>query len=286
MKHHHIIKWFIAVVVLLCLFCRCSRVRTEVFRNETLHLYRQGNVAYRSGDYDGAAEFYTRVIKLNPAYARAHVGLGNVAVLNQDFPEARKHYQSAMELEPQLKPEVTARLSEVAISPQSASLPASGIDWHKVCRLITAGQFRALDKLLSKYISLDFSIMASGSMPATHMAPCLDRIEQRVQTGKGSAAFMCFAGYALSVSDKTVYSAAAAFEQAAAAGDRNEKKKAYLALAALYDRIEDKDKAVEAYLKSVAAGVSMETVATELAALYGVPVEVVTGKKAAGASKK
>jgi len=285
-KNKETIKAILTIASLFLLFFSCSSMRTEVFRNETKHLYMQGNTAYQSGEYDQAADFYVQVIKLDPGYARAHVGLGNVALLNKDFAKAKKHYQRAVDLEPKLKHKVMALLSEASVRAGSGPLKKCGLDLQKVCKLIDAGKFKALDKLLSQDVPLELLAKDTGSILLADLAGCRDQIGKRVQEGDGSTAFMFFAGYALSVADGKAYIAARAFEQAAASGSKEEKKKAFLALAELYERMDNKNRAVDTYLKAVAAGVSLEAVAKDLAELYGLPVEVITGEKEIEAGDK
>jgi tetratricopeptide (TPR) repeat protein len=283
MKPHIIIKWSVAASLLICILSGCSSVRTEVFRNETRHLYMQGNKAYQGGDYEQAAGFYSRVIKLDPGYARAYVGLGNIALISKDYKKAKKHYRHAVTLSPQLKRKIMALLFESSVQAGSSVLKEWELNLQKICELMDKGQFQKVDRALSTNVPLDLLAEDSGSMLLVNLCECREKVAKRVRKGDGSARFMLFAGYALSVVDGKAHAAVQAFELATASGSREDKKKAYLALAGLYNRMDEKDRAVDAYLKAVDAGVSMETVAPALAALYGLPVEEITGNKEAQA---
>jgi tetratricopeptide (TPR) repeat protein len=77
----------ISVAVLL-LLAACS--------NEEARHKAAGNVLFKKGDLDGAANEYRAALKLNPKDANSHTLLGNVLFEKADYAGARSEYDSAL----------------------------------------------------------------------------------------------------------------------------------------------------------------------------------------------
>jgi tetratricopeptide (TPR) repeat protein len=61
-----------------------------------------GNLLQYEGAEDQAENYYGRAIQLNPAYAGAHVNLGNLLFLKNEFPAAINAYEKAERADPNL----------------------------------------------------------------------------------------------------------------------------------------------------------------------------------------
>jgi len=95
--------WVAVVLFALVILSGCGLLRSEFFRGETGYLYNEGLMAYKAGDFDKALEYFERVTKKDPHYARALAGLGNVALIRGEFGKAEGYYRQAMDIEPGLK---------------------------------------------------------------------------------------------------------------------------------------------------------------------------------------
>lgn len=65
-------------------------------------LYRDAVTAEQRADYDTAARLYGKIIAARPDLAEAHANLGNLLYVQSRFEEARRSFETAAKLKPQL----------------------------------------------------------------------------------------------------------------------------------------------------------------------------------------
>lgn len=70
-----------------------SKLNFDIFKN-------LGNISVRSGDYDGAEEFYNKAYSLDPHSDPLLVNLGTLALQKSDFEDAKDRFRQALELNP------------------------------------------------------------------------------------------------------------------------------------------------------------------------------------------
>jgi arylsulfatase A-like enzyme len=92
-------------------------------------------VRVKQGRLDEAEQEYTRAAESDPADAGVWMDLGNVAQLKRDFPGARRHYQHALELDPD-NIDALYNLYQAEIS---AGNPAAAIPWARRFLLLAPG---------------------------------------------------------------------------------------------------------------------------------------------------
>ena len=63
-------------------------------------IYNTGNQSFRRGDYEGAAERYTKVLEIDPEYYRAYFQLGLVSTKLGEYDRAVDRYGRAVAIEP------------------------------------------------------------------------------------------------------------------------------------------------------------------------------------------
>jgi tetratricopeptide (TPR) repeat protein len=79
-----------------------------------------GALAFLRGDRWGAVSFYRRALELSPSWARAHVELGRVYVVQGLYDRAWKHAQEAEKLGDRSLVEQLERYPEVTQPPRSS----------------------------------------------------------------------------------------------------------------------------------------------------------------------
>jgi tetratricopeptide (TPR) repeat protein len=108
-------------------------------QKDVVNYFNQGLTSYRNKKFDEAMDSFQKAIELNPKYAPAYSGLGDVARAQGKYDEAMKYYQKAIELNPkdfmlfmklgsisgsQKKPDEAARWYQRAIDLEPKFVPA------------------------------------------------------------------------------------------------------------------------------------------------------------------
>ena len=272
-----VIKYLIiSILLIIVLASGCGNIRSEFCRGETHYLYNQGNRAYRSGEFDIACECFRQVVELDPRYACAHAGLGNVALIMGDFADAERCYRQAIELEPGLEKILTPLLVACLEKKARQPLEKCGVDLRKVFVLLSEDNEKELDKALSKNVPLDLLAKDTLSLSLKELIKLQDVILEKARSGIGSSRCRLFYGYFLFYADQQEHRAIRVFEDVVEQIPMKERQEIYVMIGRLSEKTDRNNEAVSAYLKAVSAGLPMSGVAPYLSGIYGVPVEEIT----------
>ena len=251
----------------------CGLLRSEFFRGETGYLYNQGLKAYKAGNFDKALEYFERATKKDPHYARALAGLGNVALIREEFDKAERYYRQTMDIEPGLKKEILPLLMAAKERKARQPLIECGVDLKKVFTLLSTNREKELEGLLATDVPLDLLARDTISLTLKELAELQKLIASHADRGRGSLRLRLFYGLFLFNSHQQDRLATKVMEEVAKDLSGEEQQEAYIKLGRLYERTARENKAISAYLKAVKAGRPMNEVAPLLADIYGVPVE-------------
>lgn len=269
--------FLLLVIFAFLLSWGCGTLRTEFYRGETGYLYTQGKGAYESEDYDKACKYFELVVELDPGYAHAFVGLGNVALIKGEFKEAEGYYRKAIELDPELKEKLMPLVLVSMEKRKFKQLRSCGVDLKDVFEALSSGRDRDVDRMLSEDVPVDLLARDTRSLGLKERARLKEMIVDRARVGIGSPRSRLFYGYFLYYSDGHDWLTAKVLEETATGLSGEDRQAAYIKVAELYERMGRESRAVTAYLKAVDAGMPMSEVAPMLAKIYGVPVKEITG---------
>lgn len=280
---------YILLLVWLAAFflCGCATLSSEFYRGETNYLYNQGCSSYKAGEYEKSLEYYQRVIELDPGYAQAYAGLGNLALIKKKHNDAATYYKKAIELDPELKEKLLPLMLLSMEQKVRQSFIECGLDLGKVFDLLSSGKEKELERLLTENVPIDLLVKDTVSITLKERDNLTKLLTDYAYSGKGSPRLRLFAGYFLFYSEKRDWLAANVLSNSVEDASKPEQQDAYMKLGKLYERMGQEDRAVSAYLKATSAGVPMAEVAPYLSRIYGVPIEdittnykpVVTGRK-------
>jgi len=233
-------------------------------------------MAYKAGDFDKALEYFERVTKKDPHYARALAGLGNVALIRGEFGKAEGYYRQAMDIEPGLKKMLLPLFMAAKERKARQPLIECDVDLKRVFTLLSTNREKELEGLLSTDVPLELLARDTISLTLKKLAELQKLIASHANRGRGSLRLRLFYGLFLFYSHEQDRLAAKVMEEVAKDLSGEEQQEAYIKLGRLYERTAQENKAISAYLKAVKAGRPMKEVAPLLADIYGVPVEEIT----------
>lgn len=261
--------------LIVCLFLGfgCAALRTEFYRGETSHLLNKGNRHYRSGEYKEARACYEDVVRLDPGSARAHAGLGNIAYVRGEFSTAAGFYLQALTLDPSLEKALMPLYLEAKRHHETEELRSLGADLDQVIELLATGREDQVEALFEKGLSPSRLAGRAGYLSISDQERLLNLAGERAATGNVPIMCSLFYGHLLAWDDHRAYHAARLLKSGARVVEGLERRKAYMALGAIYVRLGRENEAAGAYEQALLAGSPREEVLPYLAALYGVPVE-------------
>lgn len=271
----HLLLYFLLTVLIIG---GCGPFRTEIYRGETYHLYTKGAAAYKKGDFDGAFTIFQRTTEKDPAYARAYAGMGNIALIREDFAAAEQYYRRAIEIEPELESSLIKYLLLAVKQNQREPILKCGADLKTVYTLLSKGKRAAIEKLLSCDMPLALLARDTISLTMTELAGLEKMIVTHARTGRGSARFRLLLGYFLFHSSQNDRLAAEVLEEAVKKAGTEDQQEAWMMLGRLYERMGLRDQALDAFHRSIRAGQPLFNVAPYLAGIYRVPIEDITNE--------
>lgn len=271
------VKTLLYILLMVCLaaffLCGCGTLRSEFYRGETDYLYNQGCSSYKAGEYEKAFEYYQRVVKLDPEYAQAYGGLGNLALIKKKYDDAQRCYKKAIELDYKLKKKLLPLMLSAMEQKVRQPLIECGLDLKKVLELLSADKEKELERLLTKNVPIDLLSKDTVSITLKERDKLNKLITDYAYSGKGSTRLRLFIGYFLFYSEERDWLAANVLSNTVKDIPETDQQDAYMKLGKLYERMGQEDRAVIAYLKATNAGLPMAEVAPYLARIYGVPLE-------------
>ncbi len=276
------IGFLVLVIFLLALLWSCSGLRTELYRKETLHLYQGACKLYKEGDYAGAGEGFEAVIAMDPDYGPAHAALGNLSLIQEDYPGALSHYRRAIAADPELETDLQPFIMVAQAHKERAPLREAGVSLNQLYPLVMADRRAAVEAILAEDIPL--RLLANDTMGITpgRLGEMRHKIAETGDPLTGSVRYRLFAGYLLFFGQTDDDLAAALIGGAADEAAGPERQEALVVLGQLHERRSDPNAAVDAYLTAVDAGMPMTEVAHHLARVYGVDIETILPPKVVG----
>lgn len=272
------VKREITLIVLVSILGGCASIRTEFFRGETRYLYNRGCQHYKQGDYDAAREAFENVLAMAPDYGRAHAALGNIALSQGDHKKALIYYGNAIEVEPELKNVLHPFIMVATVQTAMAPLLKAGSDLRQVYRLMMADKLVDLERVLAQEVPLDLLARDTLSITTSERSELCEKMAADADPAKGSVRYRLFGAYLLFYSQKKPVLAAALIEQAAPEAESEDRKKAYVVLGQIRERLGDFNLAVDAYLLAEKAGVPPADIAGLLSRIYGLEVGPILSK--------
>ncbi len=257
----------------------CSSIRTEFFRGETRYVYNRGCRQYKQGEYDAARESFKEVLVLDPDYGPAHGALGNLALAGASYDSALAHYHKALRVDPELEADLRSLIMVAATRAARKPLARENIDLKQVYLLAVADKQTELEALLSSVFPLDILANDTLSITPAELGELQLKAAAVADPGKGSVRYRLFMAHVLFSARTDSALAAALIERAAPHAESDDKKRAYVLLGQVRERLGDFNLAVDAYLTAVNAGLPLTDVAHRLARIYTVNVESILPEK-------
>jgi hypothetical protein len=251
----------------------CDLVRSELYRGETDELFRSGNRAYGSGQFQDALNCYERVLALDPSYAQASANLGHVAFIREDFEAAVYCYRRAVALEPDLEASLKPFLAAASERRVRAHLAACGLDLRQVWTLLRSKREGELEKLLEDDVPFQLLAGDGGSLSLKERSQLEALIVDRAYEGDLPPRCRLFSGYFLYLAGRWDRLALKVLQDSAKESALEAQQEILTLIGHLYLRLGRENRAADAYLKAVEAGKPMAEVAPALARIYGLTVE-------------
>ncbi len=269
------------VLLLQAILFSCSGLRTEIYREETLHRYNQACKHYKQGDYQSARAELETIIGFDPDYGPAHAALGNLALIGESYRSALIHYQAAVAADPELEAALRPLIMVARAHKEREPLQKAGVGLDQVYPLIMADRRAAVEALLNQDIPLQ--MLANDSMGITpgKLGEMQCKIAETGEPLIGSVRYRLFLGYLLFFGQKDDALATATIQSAVAEAVGRDRQEALVVLGQLHERRGKANAAVDAYLAAVDAGLPMTDVAHHLARVYRVDIETIMPPKAA-----
>lgn len=282
---HTLIKSICAYLMIgtsfMLLICACSATRTEFYREESKHLYNQGKAAYESGQYDSARDHFTRITEYDPAHSQAWVGLGNICYLENDMKTAQACYRKAVEIDPDLRQQISARITIATYREKRQRSLEKPFNLRKALDLLLAGNTTAFDRQASTSTSLAEITQATAAVSFAEIADLEKLIRKRMADSNAPPKTRLFCAYFLLFNSKTGREEAVVhIQEAASLVNETHQLEAFVVLGQYYYRIGENNKAIIYFKAALEAGASEESIAPELARIYRIPPEDVTGEDA------
>jgi tetratricopeptide (TPR) repeat protein len=271
-KSGRIGRWgWIAAFTLLT--AGCGLLRSEFYREETQHLYREAAAAYRSGNAEAAAATFGRILQLDPQHGCAHAALGNLALANGDYAPAAAHYRRALAADADLETLVRPNLLRSLYMERQAPLAAAGVRLEQIAGLVAEGRFRTLDAALAApSVPIERLAADSGLLTQAQLAVVLRSALAGVAGGAGSPRCRLFLAWLLHHHHVADRECAAALGDLPARLEGADRASAFMLQGRLLERIGRRKRAAQGYLAAYAAGRPVEAVARRLAPMVHLPV--------------
>lgn len=279
------LKRSVGLIAFLLLLQACSSLRTELYREETLHRYQEACQLYKQGDYTAARSGLEDVIALDPDYGPAHAALGNLALIGEDYADALAHYQAAVAVDPELEAELQPLIMVASSHKARAPLQNIGIGLNQIYPLIMADRRVAVEALLAKDIPLQ--MLANDTMRITpgQLGEMQAKIAETAGPMIGGVRYRLFLGYLLFFGQTDDALATIMIENAANEAKGRDRNEALVVLGQVHERRGEANAAVDAYLAAVDTGLPMTEVAHHLARIYKVDIASVLPPKEASAGE-
>lgn len=263
----------------------CSGLRTELYREETLHLYQGACKFYKEGRFKAAGSGFESVIAMDPNYGPAHAALGNLALIREDYPDALAHYRHAISVDPELEADLQPFIMVALAHKERAPLQEAGISLDKLYPFIMENRLSELEIILAEDIPL--LLLASDTMGAApdRLGEMQREIAEKAASLTGSVRYRLFAGYLLFVGQTDDDLAAALIGSTADQVSGRERQEALVVLGQLHERQGEVNAAVDAYLAAVDAGLPIGDVAHHLARVYHIDMASILPAKSSPADE-
>jgi tetratricopeptide (TPR) repeat protein len=266
----------VAVLLGLALASGCGALRSELFRGETAHLLDQGDRHYRSGALQEAGSCYEGAVGLDPACARGHAALGNVAYVRGAFRKAAACYERAASLDPGLETPLAPLILDARRMQERERLEVRGADPHRVHALLTAEREAEVETVLEQGASPAVLARHLRGLPGKDRERLLILAEAKARAGTFPPRCALLYGHLLAVDEHRGFFAARLLEAGAKGVESEAGQKAWVTLGALFVRLGRESDAAWAYEAALEAGCPRDEVVPLLANLYGMPVDAVT----------
>ena len=266
-------KLSVGLIILFLSLQACSSLRTELYREETLHGYQNACKLYKEGNYTDAESGFEEVTAMDPDYGPAHAALGHLALIREDYPGALRHYQDAIAAAPELEADLQPFIMVALAHQKRASLQQAGISLNQLYPLIMGDRLAEVETILAKDIPLKLLAGDTVGLTPGRLGEMQQKIAATADPLSGSVRYRLFAGYLLFFGQRDDDAAAALIHAAAAEAKGKARQEALIVLGKLHERKDEPNAAVEAYLAAVDAGLADTEVAHHLARVYGVDVE-------------
>jgi tetratricopeptide (TPR) repeat protein len=273
------LKRFVGLILILFFVQACGSLRTELYRKETLHRYQGACKFYKEGDYAGAGEGFEAVIAMDPDYGPAHAALGNLSLIQEDYPGALSHYRQAIAADPELEADLQPFIMVALAHKERAPLREAGVSLNQLYPLVMADRRAEVEAILAEDIPL--RLLANDTMGITpgRLGEMQHKMAETADPLTGSVRYRLFAGYLLFFGQTDDDLAAALVGGASDEAAGRERQEALVVLGQIHERRGDPNAAVDAYLAAVDAGLSMTDVAHHLARVYRVAIETILPSK-------
>jgi len=273
------LKRFIGLISTLLFVQACGGLRTEIYREETLHRYQGACKLYKEGAYTRAGEGFEAVLSMDPDYGPAHAALGHLALIREDYPDALLHYRAAVAADPELEADLQPFIMVAQAHKERAPLKEAGISLNQLYPLIMGDRRAEVEVLLNKDIPL--RLLANDTMGITpgRLDEMQHKIAETADPLAGSVRYRLFVGYLLFYAQTDDDLATALMGGAAEEAPGRERQEALVVLGQLHERRGESNAAVDAYLAAVEAGLPMTEVAHHLARVYQVAIETILPSK-------
>ncbi len=258
------------IALIQAVLIACGTLRTEIYREETLYRYKEACQLYKQGDYDAARSDLEKVIVMDPHYGPAHAALGNLALIGEDYPAALEHYRKAVAVDPELEADLQPLIMVAGAHQQREPLRKAGVGLDQVYPLIMSERLADLGTLLDKDVPL--LLLANDTMGITpgKLGEMRGKAAEMTHPEIASVRLRLFLGYLLFSGQNDDAMAAVMIQSALPQVEGPERQEAWVVLGQLFERQEDLDMAVDAFLAAVDAGLPMNAVAHHLARVYRV----------------
>jgi Flp pilus assembly protein TadD len=264
-----------ACLVALGLLWGCGALRSEFFRGEIAYLLVRGDGHYRGGEYREAESCYRRAVRLDPACAKAHASLGNIAYVRGAFQEASSCYNRALGLNPALEPSIAPLLLEARRMLERGELELCGAGPARVLELLLSGREAEVEALLGARASASLAARHAAALPRKDRERLLELAAGRGRSGPVPPRCALLYGHLLAVDESNGYLAVRLLTSAVKEVRGEARRKACMALGALYARLGRESDAAWAYEAALEAGCAPAKVVPLLARLYGVPAAAI-----------
>jgi Tfp pilus assembly protein PilF len=253
----------------------CGTFRTEIYREETLYRYKEACQRYKQGDYDAAQDDLEKVIEMDPNYGPAHAALGNLALIVEDYKAALEHYRKAVAVNPELEADLQPLILVAGAHRQRDPLRKAGVGLDQVYPLIMSERLADLGSLLEKDVPL--LLLANDTMSITpgKLGAMRGKAAEMAHPEVTPVRLRLFLGYLLFAGQNDDALAAVMIQSALPQVKGPDRQEAWVVLGQLFERQEDLDMAVDAFLAAVDAGLPMSAVAHHLARVYRVDLDSV-----------